>query len=71
MKIQMNVWMHPIEAPCVVDDDNFEVLTAELMKISVSCDVAVLFDHPVRQGQQATPKSWYQSARHHIVEGWF
>jgi len=40
------------------------------MKISVSCDVGVLLDHPARGGQQDTPKRWYQSARHHIVEDW-
>lgn len=62
--------MHRTEVPCLVDDDNFEVLTAELMKIAVSCDVGVLLDHPARQGQQDNPKSWYQSTRHHIVEGW-
>jgi hypothetical protein len=29
----MNVWMQTLETPCVVNDDNFEVLTEELMKI--------------------------------------
>jgi len=65
-----NVWMHPIEGPCLEDDDNFEVFTAELMKISVSCDVGVLLDHLARHGQQGNTRSWYQSTRHHVVEGW-
>jgi hypothetical protein len=60
-----------MEGPCVVDDERFEVLTAELMRILVSCGVGLLLDHPERQGHQDIPKSWYHSTRHHIVEGWF
>ena len=57
----MNVWTHSVETSFVEDDYNFEVITEEMMKISVSCDVVSLLHRPERQGRQANPKGWYQS----------